>query len=767
MHKDCDDSLVSLYGDALDYAERMKSRKLTSFHYLLAYFSTPSEAAVVFEQSGISYRDVAEAYNAMVKMSRMSGSSLKEPVDTITSIETAAKKHVMNKGQKISPLHFLAAVTSTRNSIAYRILQKMGILTDIRLSAMKLLDEPTKKVKERAQEMKQESTKIGKVSPDTVKIKEAMKASKKEDKTDENFLEKFGRNLTEMAKNGDIDPIYGRSREIELIVDILGRRKNNNPMIIGPAGSGKTALVEAVAIKQKEGLLPEKIIWELNLSSIVGGTEYRGSLEKRLGELIEYVEENKEKFIIFIDEVHTLFTSGNEVVGNILKPVLARGAFPLIGATTTAEYNKYIAKDSAMERRFSIVKVEEPRGEQLLKIVQNAADNLSSYHGVALNEDELVRNAISLSNRYISGKSQPDKVLSLLDTLGSVLKREKREEATVEDLMAMVSDTTGIPVESLLVDTSRIIKALPVVLDRSIIGQERAKERIVRLLARRFGNRQGSKPLASMLFAGPTGTGKTEMAKKLASFLFGGEDRMVVFDMSEFQESHSVSKLIGAPPGYSGFEDGGRLTESFRREPYQLLLLDEIEKAHPKVLSLFLQMLEEGRISDTRGFSADMSESIVIMTSNLGADLFSSGKVGFGDAVSSEIRGQEILDKIEMFLSPELLNRMDEVVLFRPFSDDEFLSLTQMYLNEVIGRVGLSEGFSIVVEDVEEACHFVLERMSLKDRQMGARAVKRLVGKLVEGPALECFYGRENREEEKTYAMIPGRYNFDFVEKKT
>ena len=197
-----------------------------------------------------------------------------------------------------------------------------------------------------------------------------------------------------------------------------------------------------------------------------------------------------------------------------------------------------------------------------------------------------------------------------------------------------------------------------------------------------------------------TGTGKTEMARKLASFLFGGEDRMVVFDMSEFQESHSVSKLIGAPPGYSGFEDGGRLTESFRREPYQLLLLDEIEKAHPKVLSLFLQMLEEGRISDTRGFSADMSESIVIMTSNLGADLFSSGKVGFGDAVSNEIRGQEILDKIEMFLSPELLNRMDEVVLFRPFSDEEFLCLTKMYLNEVIGRVGLSEGFSIVVEDV-------------------------------------------------------------------
>jgi len=766
LHKDCDDSLVSLYGDALDYAERMKSRKLTSFHYLLAYFSTPSEAAVVFEQLGVSYRDVAEAYNAMVKMSRMSGSSLKEPVDTINSIETAAKKHVMNRGQKISTLHFLAAVTSTRNSIAYRILQKMGILTDIRLSAMKLIDEPTKKVKERAQEMKQESTKVGKVSPDSVKVKEQKTSSDKDSQgLDSNFFEKFGRNLTEMAKNGEIDPIYGRSREIELIVDILGRRKNNNPMIIGPAGSGKTALVEAVAIRQIEGLLSEKTIWELNLSSLVGGTEYRGSLEKRLGELIEYVEKNKDNFIIFIDEIHTLFTSGNEIVGDMLKPALARGAFPLIGATTTTEYNKYIAKDSAMERRFSVVKVEEPRGEQLLKIVENAADNLSAYHGVSLNEDELVRNAILLSNRYISGKSQPDKVLSLLDTLGSVLKREKREAATVEDLMAMVSDNTGIPVESLMIDTSRIINALPIVLDRSIIGQERAKERIVRLLARRFGNRQGNKPLASMLFAGPTGTGKTEMAKKLSSFLFGGEDRMVVFDMSEFQESHSVSKLIGAPPGYSGFEDGGRLTESFRREPYQLLLLDEIEKAHPKVLSLFLQMLEEGRISDTRGFSADMSESIIIMTSNLGAELFSSGKVGFGDATSNEIRGHEILEKIEMFLSPELLNRMDEVVLFRPFTDEEFLSLSKMYVNEVVGRISLSEGFSVIIEDLEEACHFVLEKMSLKDRQMGARAVKRLVGKLVEGPALEYYYGREDKENEPVYTMVPGQYSFNFTEK--
>ena len=753
MQERFDESLVSLYGEALDFAERMKSRQLTSMHFLLAYFSAPSEAAVLFEEKGISYKQIVDSYNEMVKMARHSGSTLKESVDTVKSLEESALKRLLNKGQKVSALHFLAAITTARNSIAYRILQKIEVLTDIRLATMKLIDEPAKRIKDRAEEMKRESTRVVPANAKKEKEKtadntaESVTASNgNTEKKDDDILAMFGRNITELARTGAIDPIYGRSREIEAIVDILGRKRNNNPLIIGPAGSGKTAVVEAVALKQTEGLLPGKEIWELNLTSLVGGTEYRGSLEKRIGDLLEFVEKNCDRLVIFIDELHLLFSSGNDVVANMLKPALSRGIFPLIGATTTAEFNKHIAKDPAMERRFTLVKVEEPKGEDLYRIVIHAAATLSKYHGVNINTEDIVRSAINLSNRYISGKSQPDKVLSLLDTMGSVLKREKRSEPAVEDLMSLVSDMTGIPMESLLVDTSRIVKALPVILDRSIIGQSKAKEKIIRLLARRFGNRAKGKPLASMIFAGPTGTGKTEMAKKLASFLFGHEEKFVVFDMSEFQEVHSVSKLIGAPPGYTGFEDGGKLTESFRREPYQLLLLDEIEKAHPKVLSIFLQILEEGRITDTRGFTADMTESIVVMTSNLGAELFSVSRVGFGDSGSAGVKDEEISNKIEQFLSPELLNRVDDVVVFRPFADDEFESLASLYIDEVIYRASVSEQCFVTLENKNDAASFIVSKMSVKEKMMGARAVKRAVGRYFESPLLEKCYLNKDHE---------------------
>jgi len=763
LHENCDETLVSLYGEALDYAERMKSRQLTSFHFLLAYFSAPSEAAVIFEEKKVTYKDVAEAYNDMIKMSRLSGSSLKEPVDTIKTLEIAAVKYILNKGQLISPLHFLLALLTARNSIAHRILQKMGVLTDIRLAAMKLIDEPAKRIKDRAEEMKRESTRISgvqtKEAAQTQKVAESGdEPETSQDNTPKNgagILSKYGRNLTELAAKGGIDPVFGRSKEIETIIDILGRKRNNNPLLIGPSGSGKTAVVEAIALRQMEGLLPNVEIWELNLTSIVGGTEYRGSLEKRIGDLMEFVEKNSDRIIIFIDEIHLIFSIGNETVANMLKPMLSRGTFPLIGATTTAEFNKYIAKDPAMERRFSIVKIDEPKGEDLFRIVSSAAKTLGSYHTVSMESDDIVRSAIALSDRYISGKSQPDKVLSLLDTLGSVLKREKRTEAEVEDLMTLVSDRTGIPIENLLVDTSRIMNALPVILDRSIVGQAGAKGKIIKLLARRFGNRVRSKPLASMIFAGPTGTGKTEMAKKLASFLFGGEDRMVVFDMSEFQEQHSISKLIGAPPGYTGYEDGGKLTESFRREPYQLLLLDEIEKAHPKVLSILLQILEEGRVTDTRGFAADMSESIVIMTSNIGSDLFLSSKVGFNESGGNGVKDSDILSRIESFISPELLNRIDDVAVFKPFSNDEFLVLAETNINETVNRLSLNEGASIVIEDIDSISEYITGSMSTKDKQMGARAVKRLVGRLVEGPLLEhCCAGHDGENSCDTLISV-------------
>ena len=749
-----DEALVSLYGEAIDFAERMQT-PLTSLHFLLAYFSAPSEAAAILENLQISYQTVAKTYNSMLKDAKLSGTNMEEKKGVIQLLEKSAASYCSNKGQPVNPTHFLAALTSIRDTLAYRILDAMGTVSNIRTSALAHIDAPTKKATNRANEMLQESTKV-------YPSFDSETRSDQNRPVDASAISLFGRNLTREAFEGKIDPVFGRNREIEAIIDILGRKNSNNPMIIGPAGSGKTAIVEAVALRQKEGLLPDIEIWELRLSSLVGGTEYRGSLEKRITELLDFVEKNRGKIIVFIDEIHLLYSSSgsDNTVANMLKPALSRGNFPLIGATTTEEFNKFIAKDPAMERRFSIVKVEEPKNEELLAIVSNAAKTLENYHGVTFGGENFIKAAITLSDRYISGKSQPDKVLSLLDTLGSILKRERKSEADKNDLISLVSNRTGIPQENLLIDTAKIVNTLPEVLDRSIVGQKSAKERISRIFARKFSSKPVGKPLASMIFAGPTGTGKTETAKKLASFLFGSPDRMVVFDMSEFQEPHSVSKLIGAPPGYSGYDDGGKLTEAFRREPYQLLLLDEIEKADPKVLTVLLQILEEGRITDTRGFTADMSESIVIMTTNLGAELFSAGRVGFGDADTSA-KSAEIINKIEGFLSPELVNRVDDIVLFKPFSQEDFVKLAGTAFNETLKKVNTMENCSLSIEDPKSAQELIVSKMTARDRLMGARAVKRIVGKFFEGAFLEEYYKNSGKQSDFLCCVRDNEFVFE------
>ncbi len=749
-----DEALVSLYGEAIDFAERMQT-PLTSLHFLLAYFSAPSEAAAILENLQISYQTVAKTYNSMLKDAKLSGTNMEEKKGVIQLLEKSAASYCSNKGQPVNPTHFLAALTSIRDTLAYRILDAMGTVSNIRTSALAHIDAPTKKATNRANEMLQESTKV-------YPSFDSETRSDQNRPIDASAISLFGRNLTREAFERKIDPVFGRNREIEAIIDILGRKNSNNPMIIGPAGSGKTAIVEAVALRQKEGLLPDIEIWELRLSSLVGGTEYRGSLEKRITELLDFVEKNRGKIIVFIDEIHLLYSSSgsDNTVANMLKPALSRGNFPLIGATTTEEFNKFIAKDPAMERRFSIVKVEEPKNEELLAIVSNAAKTLENYHGVTFGGENFIKAAITLSDRYISGKSQPDKVLSLLDTLGSILKRERKSEADKNDLISLVSNRTGIPQENLLIDTAKIVNTLPEVLDRSIVGQKSAKERISRIFARKFSNKPVGKPLASMIFAGPTGTGKTETAKKLASFLFGSPDRMVVFDMSEFQESHSVSKLIGAPPGYSGYDEGGKLTKAFRREPYQLLLLDEIEKADPKVLTVLLQILEEGRITDTRGFTADMSESIVIMTTNLGAELFSAGRVGFGDADTSA-KSAEIINKIEGFLSQELVNRVDDIVLFKPFSQEDFVKLAGTAFNETLKKVNTMENCSLSIEDPKSAQELIVSKMTARDRLMGARAVKRIVGKFFEGAFLEEYYKNSDKHSDFLCCVRDNEFVFE------
>ncbi len=750
-----DESLVALYGEALDFA-RMLNEKLNTFHFLVAFFTAPSEVCIIFEEKGLSPKLISSTYREMQKQSLRAGSKLSEPVDIIPKLEQRSLSYIQNNEQP-SALHFLTAITSMRETIAYRLLNSIGLLTDIRLRSTSLLSIPLRGVKSKVDKLFEESTFVSDVKPkekkSTVETEEVVK--EKEEKKSEissnpkpkdknkikEFFYEFGRNLTELAKENKLEAVFGRSSEIESVLDILGRKKNNNPLIVGPSGCGKTALVEGLAQKQTEGLLPNKIIWELNLSSFLSGTEYRGSLEERVKNLIENVSEFKDELIVFIDEIHLLNSSGNKMISNMFKPVLARGDFPLIGATTPEEFKLHIASDPAMERRFTIINIEEPKGEQLFAIVKNATKSLGEFHNVKMDDKYTIESAILLSNRYISGKSQPDKVLSLLDTVGSVLGRSNKKVVENSDLMEQVSSITKIPIENLLIDGHKIMQVLPEKLNNSIKGQKTAKKQIIRLLARRFKRKSPSKPLASFVFAGPTGVGKTETAKKLAEFFFGSEKRMTVFDMSEFQEQHSVSRLIGAPPGYSGYEEGGKLTEAFRREPYQLLLLDEIEKAHPKVLTLLLQILEEGRISDTRGFSVNMTEAIIVLTTNLGAEVFSDTKVGFGgEDVFSERMENDIFQKIQKFLSPELVNRVDEVVVFKPFSTEEFEEITKAMLLSFSDIILDSYNTKISFENIDDVAKAIVSSLKSREKAMGARIIKRKVEKLLESEVLERIY---------------------------
>lgn len=773
-----DESLVALYGDALDFAASMQE-DLNSFHFLLSFFTTPSEVAVLLEDLSISSQMVTDGYKDYRKNIIRDGGKITELEGAIKKIEKRTISMLQSTGEAPSALHFMCAIANERECIANRILDHIGVLNNLRLHGLSMLTTPAKRIHARMGQLKKESTRItpekdtrqrtavaekehdepaasivkAEASKPQVEIPVTEQASAVNSHTNQSLADvrlpevfaQLGRNLTELARKGGIDGIYGREKEFETILDILCRKKNNNPCIVGSAGSGKTAIVEGIAYKQhKDGILPDKIIWELNVSALISGTEYRGSLEKRINELITQVEQFKDNIVVFIDEIHLINTDANDVFANMLKPALSRGNFPLIGATTPDEFKKFIAKDPAMERRFTIVNISEPEGEELFHIVVNAASHLSEHHKVLMNKEDTVRSAIRLSNRYISGKSQPDKVLSLLDTLGAVLARGGKTDAAESDIMDLVSSQTGIPVDNLLVDGAKILRVLPERLALSIKGQERAKRKIVQLLARRFNRKAQNKPIASFIFVGPTGVGKTETAKKLADFFFGSEKRMVVFDMSEFQEQHSVSRLIGSPPGYTGYDDGGQLTEAFRREPYQLLLLDEIEKANPKVLGIMLQLLEEGRIADSRGFTVNMSEAIVVMTTNIGAEEFTTSKVGFGSTQDeSEIaaaKESQVLSKLEKFLSPELINRVDESVVFTPFSESEWRELTISMINKMSENLKESYNVSINLINIEEIAQYLLEQLGGKDKNLGARAMQRVIEKNMESLVLDHMY---------------------------
>lgn len=614
-------------------------------------------------------------------------------------------------------------------------------------------------------------------------------------------LDQFGRDLTNMAQEGKLDPVIGREKEIERVIQILSRRTKNNPVLIGEPGVGKTAVVEGLAQRIVEGNIPEllrdKRIVALDLSGMVAGAKYRGEFEERLKTVMNEVKESGNT-ILFIDEMHTIVGAGAAEgaidASNILKPALARGEIQTIGATTLDEYRKYVEKDAALERRFQPVMVGEPSIEEAIQILHGLRDRYEAHHKVRIT-DEALKAAVILSDRYISDRYLPDKAIDLIDEAASRVRlqaftappdlkkleeelenvRKEKEEAVMnqnyekaaemrdkekdiknqieqekekwknknatgteevdeEDIAHIVSSWTGIPVKKLTEEESERLLRLEEILHERVIGQDEAISAVARAIRRaRAGLKDPKRPIGSFIFLGPTGVGKTELSKALAEALFDDEDAMIRIDMSEYMERHAVSRLVGSPPGYVGYEEGGQLTEQVRRKPYSVILLDEIEKAHPDVFNVLLQILEDGRLTDAQGRTVDFKNTVIIMTSNVGAHTIRKQKtVGFavsGSEANSEYEKmkENILEELKRTFRPEFINRIDEIIVFHALEDEHLKQIADLMLQSVIKRLEQKEIYVEVTDAAKE--HMTREGF---DPLYGARPLRRAIQRALE-----------------------------------
>ncbi len=615
------------------------------------------------------------------------------------------------------------------------------------------------------------------------------------------LLAEFSRDLTEAAARGQLDPLVGRDAELARVIQVLCRRTRNNPVLIGEPGVGKTALVEGLATRIVQGDVPvylaDKRILALDISLIVAGTKYRGQFEERLKTIMRELTENH-NIVIFIDELHTLVGAGSAEgsldAANILKPALSRGEIQCIGATTPAEYRKYIEKDRSLERRFQAVKVPAPTEDETVEVLRGIKERYEKFHQVAYTDEALVA-AVHQSSRYITDRFLPDKAIDLLDEAGSQVKLRVagapgeapefsrrirvvvdrggeplergaffRDEEVAQrenlqivreqwqmagsgtpsvgkpDIDEVVSKWTGIPLTAVSEEESHKLLRMEEELHRRIVSQDAAISAVARAIRRtRAGLKSAHRPVGSFLFLGPTGVGKTEVARTLAAFLFGSERALVRFDMSEYMEKHSVSKLIGSPPGYVGHEEGGQLTERVKRNPYSVVLLDEIEKAHPDVFNILLQVFEDGRLTDALGNSIDFKNALLIMTSNIGARFIQKrGRMGFAPGEqreSAEQIGDMVMGEVKRTFNPEFINRIDEIIVFEPLTDEDLVRITRLLveqLNENLAERGIAVGIS------DAGVHWLLQR-TLQDRTYGARPLRRAIQRHIEDALSEAF----------------------------
>ncbi|MCM1635583.1 ATP-dependent Clp protease (class III stress gene) [Latilactobacillus sakei] len=617
----------------------------------------------------------------------------------------------------------------------------------------------------------------------------------------ESLLSQFGVNLTNLAKGGQIDPVIGRDKEIARVIEILNRRTKNNPVLIGEAGVGKTAVVEGLAQKIADGDVPAKLkdrqVIRLDVVSLVQGTGIRGQFEERMQQLITELKQNKQ-IILFIDEIHEIVGAGNAEggmdAGNVLKPALARGELQLVGATTNNEFRQ-IEKDAALARRLQPVAVNEPSVDETVLILKGLQDKYESYHHVHYT-DEALKAAAALSSRYIQDRYLPDKAIDLLDEAGSkknltitlmdpkeleakiksaeaqkqeALKQEdyekaatyrdqvtqlsemkannsveKSQEPTIieKDMEKIVEEKTHIPVGELKAQEQAQLKNLAQDLEARVIGQDTAVDKVARSIRRsRIGFNKSGRPIGSFLFVGPTGVGKTELAKQIAKELFGSTDAMIRFDMSEYMEKFSVSKLIGSPPGYVGYEEAGQLTEQVRRNPYSLILLDEIEKAHPDVMHMFLQILDDGRLTDSQGRTVSFKDTIIIMTSNAG-QTDAEANVGFGAAVAGQTHS--ILDQLTNYFKPEFLNRFDDIIEFQPLSKDNLLKIVSLMLDQTNAMIA-DQGLHIAVTDDAKSKLVDLGY----NPEMGARPLRRVIQEQIEDRVADYYLDHPEHKQLK------------------
>ncbi len=627
-------------------------------------------------------------------------------------------------------------------------------------------------------------------------------------------LDQFGRNLTQLARERKLDPVIGREREIERVMQVLSRRTKNNPVLIGEPGVGKTAIVEGLSQKIVSGDVPETIkgkqLYTLDLGALVAGSRYRGDFEERLKKVLKEIR-TRGDIILFIDELHTLVGAGAAEgaidAASILKPMLARGELQTIGATTLDEYRKHLEKDAALERRFQPIKVEQPSLSHTIEILKGLRDRYEAHHGVTITDQAVVA-AANLADRYIADRYLPDKAIDLIDEAGSRLRirrmatpadykaiedeiakvrrekevaiekqnfeqakklREKEEEllqrkaakeqewrAEGVDLFDVVDEEviaevlanwTGIPVYKLTEEETAKLLRMEDELHKRVIGQQDAIKAVSQAIRRtRAGLKDPKRPSGSFIFLGPSGVGKTETAKTLAEFLFGDEDSLIALDMSEYMEKHTVSRLVGSPPGYVGYEEGGQLTEAVRRKPFSVVLFDEIEKAHPDVFNSLLQILEDGRLTDSQGRTVDFKNTVIIMTSNLGTADLRKASVGFAktsEAITYEKMKQKVHEALKAHFRPEFLNRIDDVIVFHELSKDEVTEIIDLMIKRVQKSLE-SQGLNL--ELTQTAKYYVVDKGY--DATLGARPLRRALQRLVEDPLSEKILWKEFRAGE-------------------